>query len=140
MAGTDVLAANMRRSIPSAVTTPPSVRLLGHDYALSEGAFTITPAQGEPIQGYGLDVLHELFGPFDLTVLTARDRLDYPARLDQGSSGHVDFVWRYGGGFGIRGGDRFRIGFNVELTRRDSAIPDRDFDRRRLFTTVSYGF
>lgn len=89
---------------------------------------------------YGLDVLHELFGPFDLTVLTARDRLDYPARLDQGSSGHVDFVWRYGGGFGIRGGDRFRIGFNFELTRRDSAIPDRDFDRRRLFTTVSYGF
>ena len=26
MAGTDVLAANMRCSIPSAVTTPPSVR------------------------------------------------------------------------------------------------------------------
>ena len=89
---------------------------------------------------YGFDVLHELFGPFDLTALTSRERLDYPTELDRGLSGHVDFVWRYGGGLGIRGGDRFRIGFNFELTERNSAIPERDFDRRRAFTTVSYGF
>ena len=89
---------------------------------------------------YGFDVLHELFGPFDLTALTSRERLDYPTELDRGLSRHVDFVWRYGGGLGIRGGDRFRIGFNFELTERNSAIPERDFDRRRAFTTVSYGF
>lgn len=89
---------------------------------------------------YGVDVLHELFGPFDLTVLTSREKLDYPTQLDRGLPGHVDLVWRYGGGLGIRGGDRFRIGFNFELTERDSAIPERGFDRRRVFTTVSYGF
>jgi hypothetical protein len=90
---------------------------------------------------YAFDVLHELFGPFDLTGVAARDRLEYPAQLDLGLTPHVDFVNRYGGGLGIRGGDRLRIGFNFELTERDSAVSaDRNFDRRRLFTTVTYGF
>lgn len=89
---------------------------------------------------YALDVLHELFGPFDLIVATSRDKLDYPPQFDRGESGQIDFIRRYGGGLGIRAGNRFRIAFNVELAERESAVPQRNFDRRRLFTTASYGF
>ena len=41
---------------------PATIRSLGHDYALCEAAFTITPAQGEPLDGYSVDVMQRIHG------------------------------------------------------------------------------
>ena len=64
-------------------------------------------------------------------LVTAREKLEYPSQPDHGLPAHVDFVRRYGGGIGIRGGDRFRVGFNFELAERDSGFsPDRELVKR----------
>jgi hypothetical protein len=47
----------------------------------------------------------------------------------------------YGGGVGYRLGDSVRLGFNAEWSRRRSdALLDREYDRRRYFASLTYGF
>ena len=55
---------------------PPSLRPLGHDYALCEAPFTITTARGTVIEGFSLDVMQKLRGRW--WMLESHPRL-YPS-------------------------------------------------------------
>ena len=57
---------------------PATVRPLGHDYALCEAAFTIIPAQGEPLEGYSVDVMQKSRGRW--WVLESHPKL-FPPQL-----------------------------------------------------------
>jgi hypothetical protein len=90
---------------------------------------------------YGGEVLHTIVGPIDIFVRGSRETLDYPAVAERGlESGQLE-VMRYGGGVALRPGPRVRMTINYEFTERLGHISaDRRYDRRRLYTNVTYGF
>ena len=50
-------------------------------------------------------------------------------------------VNRYGAAVAIRPTDRVSLSLNYDFTERlGETLPDRHYDRRRLYTTVTYGF
>jgi hypothetical protein len=90
---------------------------------------------------YGAEVVHNLAGPFDLTARVSRETLDYPGIPDRNVLEHVDVVSRYGGGFAIRASQRLRIAVTYEVAERTSGeSANLSYDRRRMYTTVTYGF
>jgi hypothetical protein len=90
---------------------------------------------------YGTEVTHNLAGSFDLLARYSRETLDYPGIPERNVFAHVDNVNRYGGGVAIRASDRLRIALNYEFTERLSGESAAlSFDRRRMYTTVTYGF
>jgi hypothetical protein len=90
---------------------------------------------------YGGEVLHTLFGPVDVFARGSRETLDYPAVSPRAlASGQLE-VMRYGGGVALRPGPRVNMTINYELTERVGQVSaDRRYDRRRLYTNVTYGF
>jgi hypothetical protein len=87
----------------------------------------------------GLDILQALFGPVDLTVRASREQLKY--RETVLAIGHTDFADALGGGLSIRIGS----GAIVELLydnieRRSTGGRQFEFNRRRIYTTVTCGF
>jgi hypothetical protein len=87
----------------------------------------------------GLDILQALFGPVDLTVHASREQLKY--RETMLAIGHTDLADVLGGGLSIRIGS----GAIVELLydnseRRSTGGRQFEFNRRRIYTTVTYGF
>jgi len=90
---------------------------------------------------YGGEVLHNLFGPVDLIGRYTRERLDYPGIPERRLHPHLDRVSRYGGALAIRAAERFRFTLNYEFHERLSeASAEYSFERRRVYTTVTYGF
>jgi hypothetical protein len=90
---------------------------------------------------YGTEVVHNLAGPLDLTARVSRETLDYPGIPERNVLEHVDVVARYGGGFAIRASHRLRIAVTYEVAERTSGeSADLSYDRRRVYTTVTYGF
>jgi hypothetical protein len=51
-----------------------------------------------------------------------------------------DEVRLVGAGFGYRVGDGSRVGINVDYATRTSPAPDREYARRRVYGTLTYGF
>lgn len=97
---------------------------LGHPYYVSTAG--------------GLNILQNLVGPLDLNVRASREQLNYPqtalapARID-----HADSV---GGGLSVRVGDGAVIALLYENSRRRSTGGSQfDYNRRRLYTTITYG-
>jgi Putative beta-barrel porin 2 len=90
---------------------------------------------------YGGEILHNLFGPVDVIGRASRERLDYQSMPDRALAGHVLDVNRYGGAVAIRAAERVRLTLTYEFAERlGGSLPDRYYERTRLFTTVSYGF
>jgi hypothetical protein len=90
---------------------------------------------------YGVDVTHNLIGAFDLLGHYTHETLDYPGIPQRNLLDHLDEIARYGGGVAIRPSERTRVAFNYEFARRTSGeSADLSFDRRRLYTTVTFGF
>jgi hypothetical protein len=90
---------------------------------------------------YGGEVLHNLFGPVDVIGRVSREKLDYQSIPDRLLVGYTMDVNRYGGAIAIRAAERVRLTLNYEFTERLGGVhPDREYERERLFTTVSYGF
>jgi hypothetical protein len=89
----------------------------------------------------GAEVLHNLFGPVDVVGRASRERLDYPGIPErQLAESRLD-VYRYGGGVAVRAAERFTMSVNFEFTERiGTQFVNRDYERRRLYTTVTYGF
>ncbi|MBI1798137.1 MAG: SgcJ/EcaC family oxidoreductase [Candidatus Eisenbacteria bacterium] len=54
---------------------PSSVRMLDSGYALWQAPFTITPAQGPPMEGYGVDLMKKVHGEW--RILESHPKL-YP--------------------------------------------------------------
>lgn len=89
----------------------------------------------------GVDVSHTVAGPVDLIARIGRERLDYDAVPAFSLPAHLDRVETFGGGLVVRLGLHARVSANYEERRRRSdALQDRNYDRHRLYTTISYGF
>ncbi len=90
---------------------------------------------------YGGEILHNLFGPVDVIARASRETLDYdslPELLVAAQSLNVN---RYGGAISIRAAERMRLSINYDFTERlGDLLPDREYERKRLYTTVTYGF
>jgi hypothetical protein len=88
----------------------------------------------------GFEVLHNLIGPVDLSVRGSRDRMDYEFSPG-GAPGHVELVSTAGGGASIRVSPRVRFSVNYELSLRESSLGAAyEYDRRRVYSTATYGF
>jgi len=89
--------------------------------------------------GAGLEILQTLFGPFGLAVRGARETLAYQATAL--AAARTDVADTLGGGFTIRLSTQGRIGLNYEDSkRRSDAGAEFGYGRRRIYTTVTYGF
>ena len=88
--------------------------------------------------GGRLTVTHRLVGPFEIQGIVGRQSLGYRNTAAQGTV-RSDTVETYGAGVGYWLRPLLRAGFNWEQTRRQSEIPGRRYDRRRLFASLTYG-
>jgi putative beta-barrel porin BBP2 len=88
--------------------------------------------------GGRLTVTHQLVGPLDLQAFGGGQTMAYRQR---GISGDVrrDQVRSYGGGAGYRLRNNMRLGVTWETNRRQSALADRDYVRRRIYASLTYG-
>jgi hypothetical protein len=90
---------------------------------------------------YGGEILHNLFGPVDVIGRASREFLDYPDLPERGITAYTLDVNRYGAAVAIRPTDRVSLSINYDFTERlGETLPDRHYDRKRLYTTVTYGF
>jgi hypothetical protein len=90
---------------------------------------------------YGGEVLHNLAGPLDVGARYTRETLDYPGIPERALAAQETRVNRYGGTVSVRATDRFRLAVHYEFNERLSEdAPGLEFDRRRMYTTITYGF
>ena len=89
----------------------------------------------------GFEISHNVTGPVDVVARGSRERLDYDAVPAFALPAHLDRIGTLGGGVAVRLGARAKVTVNYEEIRRRSDLADvRDYERRRVYTTVSYGF
>jgi putative beta-barrel porin BBP2 len=81
---------------------------------------------------------YQLVGPIDVQGFGGRQSLGYRSTLTGGAS-RTDRVETFGGGTGYRWHSQFRLGLTWEMNRRLSDLPDRHYERRRLFASFTYG-
>jgi len=87
----------------------------------------------------GLDILQTLFGPLDLNIRASREQLKY--RETKLAAGHRDLADSLGGGLSMRIGSGAVVALIYDNTeRRSTAGRDFEYQRRRIYTTVTYGF
>jgi putative beta-barrel porin BBP2 len=90
------------------------------------------------LTGGRLTVTHQLVGPFDLQAFAGRQSLGYRTALSGGDN-RTDRVDTFGAGAGYRFHGQYRLGFTWEHNRRRSDLPDRRYQRDRLFASLTYG-
>ena len=77
-------------------------------------------------------------GPIDLALRLSRERLDYPQTA--AASARIDHADSIGGGLSIRVGDGAVVALLYDNSRRRSTGGTLfDYDRRRVYTTITYG-
>ena len=88
--------------------------------------------------GGRLTVTHQLVGPLDLQAFGGGQTMAY---RQSGTPTDVrrDQVRSYGGGAGYRLRNNMRFGVTWETSRRQSALNDRDYVRRRIYASLIYG-
>ena len=88
-----------------------------------------------------LVITQRVAGPVDVQGIVGRILMRY-RQYDEGEAEvRRDRATLYGGGLGYRLGDTARLGMNVEWShRRSDQQPDRQYDRRRVFASLTYGF
>jgi hypothetical protein len=88
--------------------------------------------------GGRLTVTHQLVGPLDLQAFGGGQTMAY---RQSGTPTDVrrDQVRSYGGGAGYRLRNNMRFGVTWETNRRQSALNDRDYVRRRIYASLIYG-
>lgn len=142
------LRANGSATVPSrGVTAAVDLSYTLLDRTVFSGRLVRETAVSFETQPYYLstlgsvDVTHNVIGPLDLVGRIGRERLDYEGVPAFGMLAHLDHVETYGGGVLVRVGPRTRVSANYEEHhRRSETFEDRNYDRRRLYTTMSYGF
>jgi hypothetical protein len=88
----------------------------------------------------GAEVLHNLIGPVDVSVRGNRERLDYTF-TPGGAGARIDDATTLGGGVSVRVSPQMRLGVNYEFTYRESSAGSQyGYERRRIFSTATYGF
>ena len=87
----------------------------------------------------GLEILQALFGPVDLDLRASRERLEYPD--SPAAPARTDFADLWGGGLSIKVAPETVVAlFYDSSQRRSSAGQQFGYERRRVYTTVTYGF
>jgi hypothetical protein len=121
------LLGNMRIGITA-------VRSIEYSYDINEPYYLQT--------GFGGSLTRSVVGPLDLMVrggvynLAYRDR----ERIVTAVPNRVDSVYSYGLGVGYHLGKGVRVGFNLDESRRDSAIPGARYAGLRFGSSVTYAF
>ena len=86
-----------------------------------------------------VDVIHALFGPVDLLAHGGREKLGYAATVF--AAARTDFVDVVGGGLSLRLSPASRWSATIDdATRRSTEGVLFGYSRRRIFTSVTYGF
>ena len=88
--------------------------------------------------GGRLTVTHQLVGPLDLQAFGGRQSMAYRQRQLPGAA-RRDHVETYGAGAGYRLRDNLRLGVTWESHRRKSALDEREYVRRRVYASLTYG-
>ena len=88
--------------------------------------------------GGRLTVTHQLVGPLDLQAFGGRQSMAYRQRQLPGAA-RRDHVETYGAGAGYRLRDNLRLGVTWESNRRKSALDEREYVRRRVYASLTYG-
>jgi len=88
--------------------------------------------------GGRLTVTHQLVGPFEVQAFGGRQSLGYRS-IETAGEGRTDRVETFGAGAGYRFHSHFRVGVTWEHNRRRSDLPDRRYERDRLFASLTYG-
>lgn len=90
------------------------------------------------LTGARVTVTQHVAGPFDVQALAGRQRMSYRTAtlLSEDRTDDADLV---GGGIGYRLTDTVRISGNFEYSRRLSDRPDRRYQRRRIYASLTYG-
>jgi hypothetical protein len=86
-----------------------------------------------------MEIVHTLVGPVDLVVRGYREKLAFPATAVGGA--RTDHVTTLGGGISVRLPNQGRLMINYDNAQRDSSEgPGLGYERRHLYTTLTYGF
>jgi opacity protein-like surface antigen len=88
--------------------------------------------------GARLTVTHQMVGPLDVQGTGGRQQMAYRAAAVEGET-RTDRADTLGAGVGVRLRENIRIGVNWEWTRRTSVLPNREYERRRVFASLLYG-
>lgn len=106
-------------------------RSIEHSFDESEGYFIENTVS--------LSYTHRLVGAIDAQVRGSKSFFDYGFR--EGSPARQDQLDVVSGGLGYNLRNRTRVSVNYEYSRRRSpAFPDRTYDRRRIYSSWTYGF
>jgi Putative beta-barrel porin 2 len=90
---------------------------------------------------YGGQITHTLLQWLDVGAQASKEAMDYPGIPERFLPTHTLNVMRYGGSVAVRPSQRTRIAGTYEFSERAAELfPDRRYDRRRFFTTITYGF
>jgi hypothetical protein len=92
--------------------------------------------------GFRVVVTQQLHESLDVRATAGRDRLDYREDASSGlpDETRTDRASVVGGGFGYRFQPTLRTGLDVEFAKRASGRADRQYDRTRVFASLTYGF
>jgi hypothetical protein len=88
-------------------------------------------------------VVTQQFGEsLDVRAIVGRDRLDYREEATSGvpNDSRIDRASVLGAGVGYRFQANLRTGLDVEFAKRTSEVPNRQYDRTRVFASMTYGF
>lgn len=87
-------------------------------------------------------IMQQLFGPLDVVGRAGIEHLEYRDRSGAivDVLNRIDEVHTYGGGVGYHVGPDMRIGFNIDKSRRSSAVAIRQYEGLVFGTSVTYGF
>jgi len=87
----------------------------------------------------GLQILQRLFGPVDLDLRGSLESLDYP-QTETGSA-YLDTAETFAGGLSIRVSRQAVLALLYDNSeRRSERGPEFGYQRRRIYTTITYGF
>ena len=87
----------------------------------------------------GLQILQRLFGPFDLDVRGSLESLDYPQTETE--SAYLDTAETLAGGLSIRVSRQAVLALLYDDSeRRSERGSEFGYQRRRIYTTITYGF
>jgi len=87
----------------------------------------------------GLQILQRLFGPFDLDLRGSVENLDYPQ--NETEAAHLDTADTFAGGLSIRVSSQAVLSLLYDKSERRSPLgPEFGYQRRRVYSTMTYGF
>jgi len=92
--------------------------------------------------GFNLEIAQQIFGKVDIVGRGGLENMDYRNKADEVVEfiDRTDRILRYGVGIGYHRGKNLRLGLNYDQTLRQSVIGDREYERPRVGTSVTYDF